>query len=193
MTHRPAVTVAVAVLVAAGCGRYHVRTDWQPGTDFTRLGTYAWRSRDDAMPRDPRVDNDLFETRVRDAVDDELRAKGYRLVDGPADFEVAWDAWIQPRSDVTAFPSWGFGFGGFHGGPGFWGLGVGSDIYVDQYDEGTLILDVLDPATGRLLWRGSAESRLRENGTPEERTRRVRDAVHAILERFPPPAPKATA
>jgi hypothetical protein len=183
MTHR---SIAVAaLLLAAGCARYHVRTDWQPGTDFSHLGTYAWRDREHA-PRDPRIDNDLFESRVREAVDDELRAKGFRLVDGPADFEVAWDAWVQPRSDVTAFPSWGFGFGGFRGGPGFWGVGLGSDVYVDQYDEGMLIIDILDPETGRLLWRGTAESRLREDRTPEQRTKRVRDAVHAILERFPP-------
>jgi hypothetical protein len=185
--------VAIAILaVAAGCNRYHVRTDWQPGTDFTALSTYEWLERPEgAPPRDPRVDNQLFADRLREAVETELAAKGYRPADRErADFVLRWDAWVQARNDVSTYPGWGFGFGGFHGGPGFWGVGVGTDVYVDQYDEATLVLDVLEPETQRLLWRGTSETRLRDAGTPEQRTERIRRIVHAMLERFPPPPPK---
>jgi hypothetical protein len=57
---------------------------------------------------------------------------------------------------------------------------------VREYDEGTLLLDVLQSGSGALLWRGSGVATVREKSTPEKRTKRINAAVKKILERFPP-------
>ena len=68
-------------------------------------------------------------------------------------------------------------------------LGLGLETLpprVDQYEEGTLLLDFVSPRDRQLIWRGSAQSRLRDIKTPEKREARVREVVGKILERFPP-------
>ncbi len=57
---------------------------------------------------------------------------------------------------------------------------------MNEYEEGTLLLDFLHPESHQLFWRGSASALISENVTPEERQAKVRAAVEKILERFPP-------
>jgi hypothetical protein len=59
---------------------------------------------------------------------------------------------------------------------------------VDQYEEGTLFIDVIDPKRNTMIWRGSATARVTPDLTPEERETRIGEAVRAILAKFPPPA-----
>jgi hypothetical protein len=84
---------------------------------------------------------------------------------------------IDTRTDLNTVPV-GYGWG-------WWGF-AGTETYVDQYEQGTLILDVIDAGSNKLIWRGSAAARVVDDKTPEERTRRVNEAVEKILERFPP-------
>lgn len=65
------------------------------------------------------------------------------------------------------------------------GAGFGNDIYVRQYKQGTFMLDIVDPASRELIWRGVAGKRL-NSGTPQERDDYVRGIVSAILAEFPP-------
>ena len=52
------------------------------------------------------------------------------------------------------------------------------------------MLDIIDPATSELIWRGVAGRRL-STGTPQERDAYVQEIVSAILAAFPP-APETT-
>ena len=67
-----------------------------------------------------------------------------------------------------------------------WGVGVSSTTRVHEYELGTLVIDVIDAAGERLLWRGSSERALAEGRTPEEKTADAREIVAAILQKFPP-------
>ena len=53
------------------------------------------------------------------------------------------------------------------------------------YEEGTLVIDILDPATGKHIWRGYAQAKVDEARSPAEREKRVREAIGLILDRFP--------
>jgi hypothetical protein len=53
--------------------------------------------------------------------------------------------------------------------------------------EGRLVVEVVDPRTGRGLWRGTADQTLGEQNVSEQR---VRDTVAALMKRFPPPDDK---
>jgi hypothetical protein len=54
----------------------------------------------------------------------------------------------------------------YRGGYGYYGRGygvaynTGSETQVTHYKQGTLIIDILDPVTDQLIWRGSADGRL---------------------------------
>jgi hypothetical protein len=57
---------------------------------------------------------------------------------------------------------------------------------VNQYEVGTLLVDFIDPATKRVIWRGTAQSRVNESRDPEERQALLRAAVERLLAQFPP-------
>jgi hypothetical protein len=176
---RPAVVLLAMLLgCLSGCATIRVQTDYDPAADFSHLHTYAWQPRDQRADADPRTNNDLLDGRVRAAVDRGLQARGYEIAtDHTPDFRVAYIVMIDTKTDIRSIPvSYGWGA---------WGI-VGTETYVDRYDEGTLLLDVIDTSTNKLIWRGSAAARVMSYDSPEENTQRVNEAVGKILERFPP-------
>lgn len=87
---------------------------------------------------------------------------------------------IDRKLDVTTMPRT---YGAYGRWGGFYG---GTTTYVDQYDVGTLLIDVIDRKRNQLVWRGVGEARLRQSRTPEESERRIQKTVDAVLAKFPP-------
>lgn len=172
----------LALGLASGCSSVQVESDWNPSIDFARLHSYAWLEEGPLHTGDPRFDNALLDGRIRQATDRTLAAKGYaKAPHDSADFLVAYQVTAEKKVDlVTIYDGYGYGWRG-------WGGGV-ARTYATEYQVGTLLLDVLDPKTKLLVWRGSGSDVLRESRTPEERDRLVQEAVQKILAQFPPPA-----
>ena len=61
-----------------------------------------------------------------------------------------------------------------------------AQTYVYQYDEGTLLIDVLNPATMKLLWRGYARAVVDPRASRAKRTERINDTVERMFKEFPP-------
>ena len=60
------------------------------------------------------------------------------------------------------------------------------ETHTYQYDEGTLLLDIVDSMTWKPVWRGSAQAEVNLDADPEKKQERIDEAVRRILERFPP-------
>ena len=169
--------------MALACSGIKVNSDYDPSADFSQMRTWSWLP-DAGKSGDPRLDNALIDSRIRTAVKSELDAKGYTLAtSGTPDFQVAYHVSIEGKLDVDTVYHGGGGYGraGRYGGG--WGY---AETRVREYDEGTLLIDVLQSGSGALLWRGSGVATVREESTPEKRTKRINAAVKKILERFPP-------
>jgi len=167
------------LLMLAACGpMIDVRADYDTSADFSRLRTYAWLQQPSSAPRDPRINNDLLDSRVHSAVNDELHAKGYTENAESPDFRVAYHVVLKEKIAAAAFPTYyGYGLGRWPGP---------ADVQVATYEEGTLLLDVVDGKTNELLWRGAASTRIDPDRTPQERTALIRTAVERMLKDFPP-------
>lgn len=176
-----AIASLLLLTVLIGCSSVKVDSDYDPKVDFTSLDSYAWLPEPRAKTGNPRLDNPLLTSRIEQAIEASLAAKGLSKVDAAtADFFVTFHIAIDQKLDVTTIPTT-YGYYGRWGG--FYG---GSETRVDQYDEGTLLIDFIDRDKDDLLWRGSGQSRIRPTNSPEEREKKVRTVVDAILERFPP-------
>jgi hypothetical protein len=174
----------LGLLALSACSTVSVNYDYDRSARLDRLETYRWASGPRAEGRDPRVDNPLMVSRIREAVERELAAKGFRKTSGTPDFYVAHHAAIESKIDVHTFPAaYGPGFYGPHYGWGGWG---GSYVDVYQYEEGTLILDIFEAKTKKLVWRGTGSRVVDPQAGPEKRDERVADAVRKILADFPP-------
>jgi hypothetical protein len=173
-----AACLAIAVALCA-CSTVEVNSDWDPSAKFSGLRTWTWQRGTPEATGNPRLDDPLVHKRIQTAIVLGLQKKGYRLVSPPEkpDFEVSYNVAINQKLDARTIYT---GYGPYRGWVG------GSQTIVDTYDVGTLILDFVDPATNSVIWRGTAQTRLQELKTPEERERRVQEVVDDVLERFPP-------
>lgn len=166
-------------MALAGCARVRVATDYDRSANFGALHTYGWRPGPQQGMGDPRFDSSLLDMRVRAAIDRVLVSKGYaKAIPGtPPDFLVGYHAVVRQKTSVQTINTWyGYRVGG-------WGW---PQTTVYDYDEGTLLIDVIDPATMKLLWRGTGTGVVDPQASPEKRERRINDAVEEILAGFPP-------
>ena len=175
------IAACAAMLALAGilsCSNIAVRADWDTSADLHALHSWAWLPAPAAPEGDLRA-SPLVRQRIRDAVTQTLVSRGHPEVEPvAADFWVATHAGIERKVDVqTIYRSYG---------RAGWGGGGWADTVVDEYDQGTLVIDFLRAGSGELLWRGTAEARVDESGDPEQRTARVNEAVERILAQFPP-------
>jgi hypothetical protein len=75
------------------------------------------------------------------------------------------------------------GYYGYRGGY-YSGYGSGYETRVDQYTEGTLTLDMIDPAEMKLLWEGSLKGRLTKKDI-KDMAATADQAVAEIFVKFP--------
>lgn len=182
--------LALLASFAAGCSTLEVGYDFDPKADFSGLSTYAWLDKPQKPTGDPRIDgNTILRDRVHLAVNTELEARGFRKVEKNPDFLVAYQVTLDRQRSVQTLnsyygygPGWGYGYGAAY--RPFW---AGTpDTYVYEYDEGTLILDIVNPKDKELMWRGSATDEVNFKSTPEKNQAQIDKAVHELLVHFPP-------
>ena len=72
----------------------------------------------------------------------------------------------------------------WYGYPHSWGY----NNQVDSYTEGMVLIDVRDPLSGDLLWRGSAEAMVSDE--PDEYVEQLSQAIRKIVGRYPKVSPR---
>ncbi len=174
----------LTVMALAGCSSLRTHYDYDREADFTRLETFGWAEPSTSRGSDgsnAMHDNDLVERRIRRSVEAQLTARGFVKSDSTPDFRVASHCKVDERLEVR---DWSYAYG-IHGGRYGYGVPI-RDTEIREYDEGTLVLDVIEESTGHLIWRGTATRVLDKSPTPEESEAAIDEAVKAMLENFPP-------
>ena len=172
---RALVGIMAATLVGCGAGiKYN--SDYDATVNFGGLQTYAWMQPKDANAN--RGVDQFTERRIIDAVDNLLAQQGYgKATTGAPDLLVNFIVTMQDKVDFNTYYT-GWGYGPWYGG--------GTTTTVNQWTEGTLILDFVNPKTGDLAWRGWARGAIEPDLTPQERTRRINDVIAGIMKQYPP-------
>jgi hypothetical protein len=171
---------ALALMSCLACATVRVSTDHDPSADFTSMRSYAWLDDRSGVDEDREGVSSLLDRRIRSAIESELGEKGLTRADrADAAILVAYRLSVETKLDVdTIHTSAGYGVG--------WYVGMASQTIVSEYEEGTLLIDLIEASSKQLVWRGTGEARLRESPSPEQREERVRQAVREILANFPP-------
>ncbi len=134
-----------AILALAACASVDVRTVTSPDAP-ERPPQFA------PSANDPMLVNSISNRALRADLVKGFEGRGYALADNP-DFAVAYYASTTQKLDVTY---WDYGYPFYPRWWGGWGPGWGPyDSTVTQYTQGTVIVDVINPKTKELLWRGS--------------------------------------
>jgi hypothetical protein len=162
-------SLTVATLLAAGCASMRVGSYVARDTDFSTYRTYTWASPDAVPIGDARLENNrIFVDYLQGAVERGLREHHLLLVPASAhpDLLVHFHASVHQVLDVAA-ASRGHEYG------------VSEEVEVVKYDEGTLVVDLVDARTDRLVWRGWAIDSL--NGILESQDRMVQKINEAVV------------
>ncbi len=177
-----------AGLVVGGCASgMQVDQDWNPEVDFASYDTFALLEEETPRPESQR----FFAARVERALETVMEEKGLRLTDSNPDLLISWDAATEGQMSVSTYGTsyYGGGYRGRYGrGRYGWGGGVGygtTTSRVNEWEEGTLVIEIIDPDIEELVYTASGQAKLTENQTPEQRTQRINEGVARILRQYP--------
>ncbi|MDD5035745.1 MAG: DUF4136 domain-containing protein [Methylococcaceae bacterium] len=183
------------VLALVGCSGVRVNRDFDPTVDFWALRSYAWIPDAEPIGKDIVVETDsLLHQRVESAVDRELAMKGYRketTPSRPADFLVNYHIARTRQREVVIYNHY-YGYGWGWGRYSYYPVGMGPDTQVREYEENTLVLDIQDPKTRKLMWRATARDEWDDSASPQEKTQIIWNTIQTMLSGFPP-LPRSTA
>jgi len=164
------------VLCAVACAQVLVTHDYDKDVDYFAYKTYGWHSVERSLEM-----NDLVVNRVQDAVNRELQLRGFTLVQEQPDLFIAIHIVTRQKLSIT---DWGYATGShWHRG---YGYGYSGGLSSRTYEEGTLMIDLVDRVENRMVWRGTATDIVDPAMSPEERTQEINKAVFLILQKFPP-------
>ena len=177
-------TSIISFLIISACSGIPVSQDFEQSFDFSSLKTFAWDANEDNQ-WGIASSNELVDRRIRSAIENTLTARQFSQVDAAkAEFLVLYNVVVEQRissSNVSGGISVGRSTRGRHGSIG---LSTGSQIRT--YEQGTLLIDVIDVASDKLVWRGTSAQTLPDLSDPQRLTDHINATVAAIFEQFPP-------
>ena len=177
---------------AAGCAPSpKIGYDFDRSTDFSAYHTYAWLSGDQEKTGDRRADSSAVDMRIRIAVGTQLRLKGYQtLPEGTPDFYVAYHVGLKDSSPSISTQYYSDGMAGHafsHSAETRSASASAPSLNeTPSYLTGSLLIDVIDAASQKLVWRGTAAGEVDPGLTSQQRDERTKAIVHKILSHFPP-------
>src|SRR4051794_2580426 len=163
------IILPLAAMAAVGFAQ-DVRYNFEKGANFGAYKTYKWVQIQDA----PRL-NQLVDQQVRAAIEAELAAKGLTKVTGEdADLLIGYQFTLAQEKEFNSY-STDFGYGpGW--GRGWYGGGMGSSMTSGSTSTihiGELALDMYDPASKQIVWRGTASKTLDAKAKPDKRQKNL--------------------
>jgi len=178
--------LALAIVACSVTYAQDVRTNYMPGTNFSKYHTYAWDDEAQGVPVLGGRPDQILDTQVKQAIDSQMAAKGLTkgADGGKPDLVLGYQLMIDREKQINGFgDSWG-GWGGW--GP--WGgnsFGSFSANTSTNY-SGTFVIGMYDPATGKLIWIGGAQHAIEPSKKPEKNQERLNKGAQKLLKDFPP-------
>ncbi len=162
--------LAAATLGLTSCSPFQVRSDYADTANFSTYKTYKLRIDDLKL-------NDIDKDRVLNELSKQLQTKGLTPGENP-DLIINVKANHKKVTDIqTSRPMgmWGWG------GP--WGFGGGT-TWTSNYNQGGLVIDLIDAKTQKLVWQGVG------NGisvdSPKTKQKQIPEIVAEIMTNYPP-------
>jgi Domain of unknown function (DUF4136) len=175
-------SLALGMVVSAGCEGARVLTDFDPSAEFSSFRTFAFAGLTD-RDQGGVLDNSLMRKRIETMVGQQLTAKGLRQVGLEDRPNLLVHLWVSVK-DKQVVQSTGMGGGPYYRGRYGWGAGYYGGVTTYDYKEGTLIVDLAESAKKELVWRATIVETLRD--TPEKNLEMASKGVAKAFENYPP-------
>ena len=166
------VALAVAALALEGCAARSVHSYLERDADLGRYQRYSWGPAAATATGDPRLDdNEIVQERIQSAIEKQLAARGFeKAASGAPEFLVHFHVSVEQRIDLTdsepTMPC--------------------PECKPFIYDAGTLVVDLIDAGSKRVVWRGWSEGNVA--GLIDNQRRldeQIDETVGLIFDRLP--------
>jgi Domain of unknown function (DUF4136) len=184
--------VGPALVLLVACSVMYaqdVRTNYMPGTDFSKYHTYGWVEEVRGVPIVGGHPDQILDAQVKQAIDSQMAAKGFTQVEDGSkpDLLLGYQFMIDAEKQINGFgDSWG-GWGSWGGGGPWGGSSFGSfSANTSTNYVGTFVIGMYDPATKKLVWIGGAQHAIEPSKKPEKNQERLNKGAQKLLKSFPP-------
>jgi len=163
------------LLVAVNLLALKVTYDYDRAFDFSKAKTYQW-----IELKDSKV-NSLTDAKIKQAINEELAKKGFTRVESNPNLYVAYQVGLQKEEQINTMTTGGWGWSPWYGG----GMGT-MTATTSTINIGTLVIDVVNPADKKLVYRSQGTDTLNPSSDPDKNYKKIQKAVEKILKNFPP-------
>lgn len=184
----------VAALWLVGCSPA-VNVEQRGGTDFSQYRTFAMADTEVKTEGTQRqvLTSSITQATIQQAIENELAKRGITRTEGTPDFYVSTHLYVEDAERVVANPV----------GPSrlvsypylvryrgalipvnynYWYTPAYTGSRTETYQEGTMVLDIIDAKSNNLVWRGSIMDPLND---PTQLGGQFAEAAKDILDKFP--------
>jgi Domain of unknown function (DUF4136) len=158
------IATILAILAASQAAAADVKSDYDRAFDLSKLQSFRFSDQARRNPKDALAADEIAAKRLRSAIQSNLTALGLQQQE-TADFEIAYFATLRNQAQVTTSgrPRWGMG-----------------SVWVDQYAEGTAIVEFRNAKSGELIWRGFVTGTV----DPDKSEEKINKGIKKLIERF---------
>ena len=203
--------VVLIISSLSACSSYDYYTAGLNKTNLSHYHTFAWMPVISNNGKKMNTPNGEADAKIKETATQSLTAKGWNLQQRQPDLLISYTATVgrgtrtNYYTNYGGYPGWGWGGGfgyGWRGGWGGWGgfynpyyaFGPGfayggALTYEDQehYKEGTLVIDLIDRRTQKVIWRGFGVGEVHHD--PQKNIDDLPKVVQGILDQLNTAAP----
>jgi Domain of unknown function (DUF4136) len=160
--------LVLAVLSAALSWAQKITVEFDQAADFSKYKTFAIRD-GQLNSRNPALNSELVKKRIDADIVRDLTARGLEVTTGRSDLNVRYHFGSVRKAELETYPA---GWRGF-----------GTRVVRVPYTEGTLVIDLRDPSSRSLVWRGIASEEKSDGAKIEGK---LDDMVRKAIDKYPP-------
>jgi len=176
-------TLLLILVITGGCSTIHsVKSKSDTSFDFAEVKTYGWLEEAPTKSGDPRLSSPVFNSIINKAIEADLKKRGLKPASVQPDILVGHHIIIERKTlmmEVDNHLTISVARGS--AAP----KSLPHKFESTPYELGTLIIDIADRASGKLIWRGSAKATVLQNVEFSVREKRINEGVKIIISSLP--------
>lgn len=165
----------LAGALTLACSTMTVQTDYDHTINWSQFHTFQIAE----GTKDPVT---FTQKRIEDGITTQLTSKGWQAVTSNPDIVVYTHVVLSHEKQWNATSTGGFGYRGWGGMGGGMATATQTTIPI-----GTLIVDMVNPKTNEMVWRGTAQDQVSGTGADKGQ---VDQAMQKLFANFPPQSGK---
>ena len=160
----------LAAALTAACSSMTTAVDYDHTINWSKYRTFQVETGTPAPTT-------FTQKRIDNAIASALTSKGWQAVTSNPSIVVYPHVILSEQTQLNTMNMGGFGYRGWGG------MGGMATTTVQKIPMGTLVIDLVDPATKEMVWRGSATDQVSGSGSDQGK---LDEAMQKLFENFPP-------